>query len=765
MPLPKPGDILLGKYEVLRSLGEGGMGVVFSAHHRELDERVAIKFLHPHLAARADVASRFLQEARAGRRIKSQHVARVFDVARVDDAPFMVMDLLEGETLAAYLDRRGPLPTSEAVDLLLQACEAVNEAHILGIVHRDIKPGNLFLTLAPNGAPFLRVLDFGISKFENVNVTASANMLGTPLYMSPEQAKDAPNVDARADIWSLGVVLYEMLSGTRPFAGSSGSAILIAVLQNAHAKLSTLLPDVPPFLEQAVDRALAKEPTDRFESIEELAAAIVQFGTAAGGASLTQIQQYVARSLPAPAESHALVPSSGGPSTAPGRETDASGTESVDTDARLLAARGPASQALTPVPAVPKSVARPRLTPALGATVAAVAVVGALVARFVVPTAASTTAATSAQSALAAPSTEATPSASSSAPPAPSDSSPPAAVVASSASPAPFARSTPAATNACTNGATPSCEAACKADAAGACHALARALEHGDGAPADPARAAKLYEAECDAGGMPGCNNLAALYSTGAGVPHDDQRAVALYKQACDHDNALSCANLGSMHYDGTGIPQNYDLGVRLFGRACDKGEPSGCFSLSGAYADGHGVPKDVDQAFTYAQKACVGGMSRGCVRVAKARIVGSGVEKDAKAGLAQLDAMCKGHDAGACRELASIYAKGYGDVPADPVRVSQYLQSANARGDKESGQADRLLATRDRTGTTPAQANEQWQTQCDNGQMFACAMRGEALMNGRGGPADPVKGAELLAKACQGGVKSACGGVGSGGR
>jgi eukaryotic-like serine/threonine-protein kinase len=735
MPLPNPGDILLGKYEITRSLGEGGMGAVFAASDLKMGDPVAVKFLHPHLAARPDVASRFLQEARAGRRIENAHVARVFDIQSIDDVPFIVMQLVEGETLAAYLERHGPLPIAEAVDLLLQACEAVNEAHTHGIVHRDIKPGNLFLTPVPNGVPFVRVLDFGISKFENINVTANANVLGTPLYMAPEQAKDAPNVDGRADVWSLGVVLYEMLSGTRPFAGSSGPAILLAVLQNAHAKLSTLRPDVPPFLERAVDRALAKKAEDRFGSVEELAAAIVQFGSSAGGASLTQIQRDVARSSRAPAASPALVPSSEGPNTAPGRETHAFGTESIDTDSRSLATKDPASEARTPEPPEPKPVARRKLAPALGVAVAAVAVVGVFVARSLVPTAGAGTAPSSSPSA-------------------------PAALSASASPPA-------AAPNPCPAGATPECEAACTAKAPGACHALAGALVKGKGALADPARAATLYQAECESGGMAGCNSLGQMYAgSGDGVGHNDAMALGLYQKACTGKLGAGCVNLGSMHYDGTGVPKNRKLAASLYRQGCEMGEPYGCFNLSVAYAsDNGGVPHDDGQAYVYADKACAGGNALGCVRVADAKLRGAGVDKDVKGGLGQIEAMCAAGQVEGCKEVASLYAKGLDEVAADPVRRDEYLAKACKLGDKRSCGTVKVDDTVARTSTLPALENAELERMCDAGQMAMCALAGENLIAGRGVLKDAVKGAELRAKACRGGVKSACGGAGSGGR
>src|SRR5215472_3905949 len=210
----QPGDVILNKYEVVRVLGRGGMGLVLAARHRDLDALVALKFLLPALQDNAEISARFAREARTGMRLKNEHVARVHDVGTFNGTPFMVMEHLTGQDLAALIRQRGPLPVAESIDLLLQACEALAEAHKLGIVHRDLKPGNLFVTTASDGTPFVKVLDFGISKstsLDSMSVTGSAALLGSPRYMSPEQLQAPSSVDPRSDVWSLGVILYEML--------------------------------------------------------------------------------------------------------------------------------------------------------------------------------------------------------------------------------------------------------------------------------------------------------------------------------------------------------------------------------------------------------------------------------------------------------------------------------------------------------------------------------------------------------------------------
>jgi serine/threonine-protein kinase len=296
------GDVVAGKYEITRVLGQGGMGVVMAARHRELGELVALKFLRATSTESAESRARFAREARTASRIKNEHVARVYDAGTVDGVPFIVMEHLVGEDLARVLRRRGPLPGAEAVDLLLQACEAIAEAHNLGIVHRDLKPANLFVTTASDGTPFVKVLDFGISKSTSAvdaSVTATAALLGSPLYMSPEQLASSRTVDARADVWSLGVILYELVAGRTPFAGESFATLAAAILRGTYAPVSELRADVPAPLEEAIAAALARESAGR-PTVAAFAARIAPSGSEAARASCQRIERIAARLPPAP---------------------------------------------------------------------------------------------------------------------------------------------------------------------------------------------------------------------------------------------------------------------------------------------------------------------------------------------------------------------------------------------------------------------------------------------------------------------------------
>jgi serine/threonine-protein kinase len=300
-PPVREGEVLAGKYRVERVLGVGGMGVVVAATHLQLEERVALKFLVKDALENADAVARFAREARAAVKIKSEHVARVIDVGTMENgAPYMVMEYLEGCDLAQVLQSRGPLSVEDAVEYVLQACEAIAHAHVLGIVHRDLKPANLFLIRRPDGTDAIKVLDFGISKVMPGKGSSSDNamtrtraIMGSPLYMSPEQMTSTRDVDGRTDIWSLGIILYELLAGQSPFTADSLPLLCGLILSAPTPSIQTVRPGIPPGLDAVLRRALEKDPARRYGNIAEFAGALAEFAPARARVSVERVARVV----------------------------------------------------------------------------------------------------------------------------------------------------------------------------------------------------------------------------------------------------------------------------------------------------------------------------------------------------------------------------------------------------------------------------------------------------------------------------------------
>jgi serine/threonine-protein kinase len=291
------GDVVADKYRIESVLGRGGMGVVLAAHHVQLQKKVALKFLLPSYTKNPEAAERFLREAQNATAIQSEHVVRVMDVGASAEAPYMVMEYLDGKDLGALLAERGSLPMAESVDYVLQAMEALAEAHALGMVHRDLKPSNLFLTVRADGSPLVKVLDFGISRLGSSSDLTQANgIMGSPLYMAPEHLKSARHADARSDIWSLGVILYALIAGRAPFARTEITEIVTAVITEPPPPIRTLRPDVPAELERVILRCLAKEPDGRFPSLAPMARALRPFGSPRAEISLERIVGVALRS-------------------------------------------------------------------------------------------------------------------------------------------------------------------------------------------------------------------------------------------------------------------------------------------------------------------------------------------------------------------------------------------------------------------------------------------------------------------------------------
>jgi serine/threonine protein kinase len=280
---PRIGTLIAGKYRIERVIGDGGMGIVVVATDTALRRRVAVKVLRPDRGDSSPAAQRFLREARASAAIESEHVARVFEVGETDNgAPYLVMEYLRGRTLADLIAEREQLPIEHVIDLVVQTAEGLAAAHARGIVHRDVKPANVFLARLPDRREVVKVLDFGISKTVltlSPKLTAKGQLMGTPFYMSPEQLLSASDVDQRTDIWSLGVIVHELLTGHRPFTGETLTELIAAILEDEPPAARAARSDVPEQLDALIGRCLAKDPTQRPADLGEFVEALGAFGT------------------------------------------------------------------------------------------------------------------------------------------------------------------------------------------------------------------------------------------------------------------------------------------------------------------------------------------------------------------------------------------------------------------------------------------------------------------------------------------------------
>lgn len=349
-----PGTILDGKYKVERILGQGGMGLVVEARHLPDDARVALKLLLPDNAAEPAAAARFLRGASTLEKLKSEHVTRVYDIGKLDDgAPCIAMELLEGRDLARTLSLSSVLPVADAIDYVLQACEAIAEAHAQGIVHRDLKPSNLFLSRRIDGSPIVKVLDFDnalITGDGGETLTRGAATMESVLYVSPEQMQQGREVDHRTDIYTLGITLYELIGGKHPFYAETLPQLCAEILTGTPAPLSTLRPEVPEELAQVIAKAYARDREGRYPTVADFAVALAPFAPPRSQAKIDHIARMAG--LPVPVVGTVIASAMAEGAAAPPDATSTRATDEASTSATPLPSTAPA-----PAPAAASSLA------------------------------------------------------------------------------------------------------------------------------------------------------------------------------------------------------------------------------------------------------------------------------------------------------------------------------------------------------------------------------------------------------------------------
>ena len=274
-PPPLIGQVLGGKYRAIRVLGEGGMGTVYECEHVALHRKVAVKVLHPAQAKKKASVARFQNEAHVAGAIGHPNICEIYVMGEIEDgSPFLVMELLQGETLAERIASEGAMPFDDIIDVISQVLSGLVAAHDKGIIHRDIKPENIFLARRVGAAPIIKLLDFGVSKMlpefqtseDALDLTRTGMVMGTPYYMSPEQARGERNLDGRVDVYACGVVLYEAIAGKRPFLAPNYNALLLAIINTNPRPLREVRPNTPPELEAIIQHAMAKNRNDRYAS-------------------------------------------------------------------------------------------------------------------------------------------------------------------------------------------------------------------------------------------------------------------------------------------------------------------------------------------------------------------------------------------------------------------------------------------------------------------------------------------------------------------
>jgi len=790
------GSIFARDFRVVRPLGQGGMGSVYVVEQLSTGNLRALKLMHPQLVQNVDLRRRFEQESRVGSRIHSEHVVQVVG-AGVDDVtqtPYIAMEMLQGEDVAAALRRRGPFSIAETRDVLMQMTHALAAAHAAGIVHRDMKPENVFLAVSQRegGTSIVKVLDFGIAKVVADAKTAATAAIGTPLWMSPEQTAMGAQIGPQADVWSVGLIAFTMLTGrlfwqTASTPNATTAMLLREIVMDpippASVRAAQLGAQVqlPPGFDQWFARCLAREPSQRFANAGEARAAFAQM--TAGMTPMTAYAQ--------PPAAYAQPPmTSPYPAQLPGTIAQAPLPHGATPVGFGASAPGMAAAAANAPPGASaaqvkkKGSSLPLVLGAGAALLVVLAIAGVVVTKKVSASRAAKECDDSAANASA--------------------TNAPALAEACRVT----CESTPGI--ACvlhgdlvrrfrlgdkwSDVALASYDKGCDAKAASGCRRVGNVIES-----KEPKRAAELYANACNAGDAAACTAQAVMLELGLGVARDGTKAASLYEAACKANDALSCAYHAFMLEAGRGVKRDEKRVADLLAstlpgleKACDRGEMRECVALGFAIENAPSKP-DAQRAAVLYQRACEDGVQSGCSNLATLNFLGRGVFKDLQRAVSMFEKACEGGEPSACTNLGIIRAgtsfglrhgvrgvttfkltceaqfqvgcAGWGmlikvppDLPPGPT-VAVALSKKGCDGGDLVACVNLGAFHQAALGTTKNRqlASELFKKACDAGNAGGCGEYGTMYLTGRGVPLDGKRALDLLTQACEWGELDAC--------
>jgi len=725
-----PGTVIDGEFEVVRPLSEGGMGAVYVVHQRSTQLQRALKVMLPALAANTELRHKFVREATIGSRIASEHIVQVVQagIEPNTNAPWLVMELLQGEDMASHVRARGVPSLAVATDWLRQMGFAMSAAHLAGVVHRDLKPENVFLARSKRNdtATTVKILDFGIAKIVSEAGMAGSMAIGSPLWMAPEQASTGQEINPATDVWAMGLVAYFAFTG-QSFWNSARSPNSSAV----HALKEVCFDPIPPASHRAAELGIANLLPSGFD-------------------------EWFARCV--------------------AREARCRFRDAVEASRALEVLFGPqqhhiANQATWAAPPVsPPSNLETRRASKLPRYLAAA--VGALVgvATMVVLL-----------FALRKP----TPSREDASPPMAQErglQSEVEALYEDERDKKNAAMAVDRGRAACESGDQAGCAlvadaelrgrgstenvdsgiakltALCEQESMLACAFLSSAYLDGKGVKKDDKRSSDLAEQACNAGVMRGCKVLGDAYQYGHGVIADPKRASELYRKACDGGNPRGCNNLGVAYMAGDAMVRDPIRAVRLYESACDAGIFQACMNVAGALQDGLGGAADPKRSAALYEQACKGGLLPACTKLALMRKRGIGVDRDAADASRLFSLACDGGDGYACNELGLAYEYGEGTAIDEKRSTELYQKACNTEyqmGCTNLGNA--YLMGRGVTKDARRAAGL-LKASCDAKELMGCATLSVSYATGDGVAPDAKRAFGLAKLACDGSNARGCG-------